>query len=155
MALVLFYEKPGCAGNARQKALLEASGHMVVARSIADTAWTPGYLLSFLRALPVAEWFNVNAPLVKSGEIDPAAFDEATALALFMVDPLLVRRPLLEVDGVCRAGFDAAAIDRWIGLAAAPAGEDLEHCAHAQASTTSCSARQEEQRHERGNFTAN
>lgn len=27
MAHLVFYEKPGCAGNARQKALLRAAGH--------------------------------------------------------------------------------------------------------------------------------
>jgi hypothetical protein len=33
-----------------------------------------------------------------------------------LADPLLIRRPLMDVDGQCRAGFDPEAVDRWIGL---------------------------------------
>lgn len=128
MAVVVFYEKPGCCGNARQKALLEASGHTVVAKSILDTPWTRMKLRSFLELLPVAQWFNANAPMVRSGEIIPADFDESTALGLFQADPILIRRPLLEVDGVRRAGFDVAAIKDWIGLSAASGGENPEDC---------------------------
>ena len=42
-----------------------------------------------------------------------------------LADPLLIRRPLIEVERRREAGFDAALIDAWIGLtpAAAPVGE--------------------------------
>lgn len=130
MAVVVFYEKPGCSGNARQKALLEAAGHTVVAKDLLATRWTRMGLLSFLEPLPIALWFNRNAPAVKCGEIVPEEFDQATALDLLQAHPLLIRRPLLEVDGVRRAGFDAAAIDAWIGLPGVDAGENLEACRH-------------------------
>ncbi len=146
MAVVVFYEKPGCRGNARQKAVLEASGHSVVARSILDAPWTREQLRSFLKSLPLAQWFNPNAPAVKSGEIIPARFDEASALTLLLASPILIRRPLLEVDGVCRAGFDAAAIRDWIGLSAMP-GENLEACAH-DAGGAECSAHGDDHPHE-------
>jgi len=42
----------------------------------------------------------------------------------------LIRRPLLEVAGVRRAGFDAAAIDAWIGLPGVAIAENLEACRH-------------------------
>ena len=143
MAVVVFYEKPGCSGNARQKALLEASGHTVEARSILTTPWTRMQLRSFLEALPLAQWFNPNAPLVKSGEIVPSDFDEATALGLLQADPILIRRPLLEVDGVRRAGFDEAAIRAWIGLSAV-SGENLEACRGGE----QCSGHDDEHSHE-------
>ena len=130
MAVVVFYEKPGCSGNARQKALLEGAGHTVVAKDLLHTPWLRMDLLSFLGALPVAQWFNRNAPAVKNGDIVPADFDEATALALLQADPILIRRPLLEVAGERRAGFDAAAIHAWIGLGGAPVDADSETCRH-------------------------
>lgn len=130
MAVVVFYEKPGCSGNARQKALLEAAGHTVVAKNLLATRWTRMQLLSFLGALPVAQWFNRNAPMVKCGDVVPEEIDEATALGLFQAEPLLIRRPLLEVAGERRAGFDAAAIHAWIGLGDAPLGQNLEACRH-------------------------
>lgn len=130
MTVVVFYEKPGCSGNARQKARLEAAGHTVVAKDLLRTPWLRMQLHAFFEGLPVAQWFNRNAPQVQSGEIVPEDFDEATALALLQAEPLLIRRPLLEVDGVRRAGFDAAAIDAWIGLDGAALDENVEACRH-------------------------
>ena len=38
MAKIIFYEKPGCGGNARQKALLLASGHELEVRNLLGQA---------------------------------------------------------------------------------------------------------------------
>ncbi len=125
MAKVVFYEKPGCAGNARQKALLRQSGHELDVRDLLTTPWTAEALRSFFGARPVAEWFNTASPRVKSGEVRPADLVAEAALALMLADPLLIRRPLIEVDGRRETGFNSALIDAWIGLApaAAPVGE--------------------------------
>jgi nitrogenase-associated protein len=64
----------------------------------------------------VAQWFNPSAPRIKSGEINPAEFDEQVALQLMLNDPLLIRRPLMHVDSELRVGFEAKEIDTWIGL---------------------------------------
>ena len=47
---------------------------------------------------PVADWFNRTAPQVKAGEIDPDNMDEQTALLLMIDNPILIRRPLMQVD---------------------------------------------------------
>lgn len=129
MVTVTFFEKTGCSGNARQKALLAASGHEVLARDLRHKAWTNLALLEFLIGLPVAQWFNPAAPAIKSGEIVPGELDEPTALALLRDNPLLIRRPLLQVGEERRVGFDATAIHAWIGLADLP-DENLETCRH-------------------------
>jgi nitrogenase-associated protein len=128
MATVVFYEKPGCASNTRQKVLLAASGHTVLARSLLTEKWNAQRLRAFFGALPVAEWCNPSAPRIKSGEVRPAALDEAAALDLMLADPLLIRRPLMDVDGQCRSGFDPEAVDRWIGLAGKLPRANLEAC---------------------------
>lgn len=129
MVTITFFEKTGCAGNARQKELLEASGHEVLARDLRNKDWTNLALLEFFIGLPVTQWFNLSAPAIKSGDIVPAELDEPTALALLRDNPLLIRRPLLQVGDERRVGFDAAAIHAWIGLRHIPA-EDLEACRH-------------------------
>lgn len=129
MADIIFFEKTGCAGNARQKALLIASGHRVQACDLRDVSWNNERLLEFLAGLPVAQWFNRAAPAIKSGEIVPENLVMVTALALLRDNPLLIRRPLLQVGDERRVGFDAAAINAWIGLDNAPPG-DLEACRH-------------------------
>jgi len=127
MATVIFYEKPGCAGNARQKRLLAEAGHTVVTRDLLTEAWTSQSLRPFFGDRPVAEWFNKAAPAVKSGEIDPASFDEAAALEAMIAKPLLIRRPLMQVGDRRETGFEPALVEAWIGLAE-PVESSIEDC---------------------------
>ncbi|MEW5770289.1 MAG: ArsC/Spx/MgsR family protein [Pseudomonadota bacterium] len=138
MSNVVFYEKPGCINNTRQKVLLAAAGHTVQAKSLLAEKWTAERLRAFFGALPVAEWFNRSSPRVYGGEVSPEALDETQALALMLADPLLIRRPLMEAEGQCRVGFDQDEVDRWIGLASQAAREDLEACPRKQ--ETACEA---------------
>lgn len=130
MARIVFYEKPGCAGNQRQKRLLEEAGHTVLARNLLTEPWTAERLRGFFGARPVAEWFNRNAPKVKSRTVIPEALDAESALALLLAEPLLIRRPLLEAGGRREVGFDPLRIHAWLGLgvaAQAPVPEDCDH----------------------------
>ena len=131
MTHIVFYEKPGCGGNARQRAALEAAGHTLDCRNLLTTAWTPSALLDFLAPLPVAQWFNRAAPRVKSGEVQPDELDADTALALLLAEPLLIRRPLMRRadNGSRLVGFETAAVDAWVGLTAATTTQrSLEGC---------------------------
>ena len=119
-----FWEKPGCSGNARQKALLAAAGHIVAPRSLLAEPWTAQRLRAFFGARPVCERFNRASPRVKSGEVRPDALAEDDALALMLADRLLIRRPLMQVGERCEAGFDMELVDGWIGLGPAAGGED-------------------------------
>jgi len=116
MSQVLFYEKPGCANNTRQKSWLQAAGHEVQARSLLSHPWSRDELLSFLGELPVAQWFNRAAPRVKSGEVVPEALDAQQALSLLLAEPLLIRRPLMQAQGRRLVGFDVDAVHAWLGL---------------------------------------
>ena len=116
MAVIVFYEKPGCSNNTRQKQVLSQSGHDVVALDIRVQAWTPATLRPFFGDRPVAEWFNRAAPRVKSGAIVPEKMEAEEALAEMCLDPLLIRRPLMESDGSRMAGFDETAVAAWVGL---------------------------------------
>lgn len=118
MATVIFYEKPGCINNTKQKALLKAAGHTVEARNLLTEAWTTAKLRPFFGDLPVADWFNRTAPQVKSGAINPDAIAAEIALELMVQNPLLIRRPLMQVGDRREVGFDTKTIDAWIGLRA-------------------------------------
>jgi nitrogenase-associated protein len=127
MATVIFYEKPGCMGNARQKRLLLDAGHDLEPRNLLAEPWTPESLRPFFGNRPVADWFNRSASAVKSGAIDPDRFDEVQALAALIADPILIRRPLLQVGDRREVGFDTALVGAWIGLDQAPA-DNIEGC---------------------------
>ena len=103
---IKFYEKPGCTNNTRQKKMLQESGHEVTAFSILTQSWTAETLKRFFTGLPVAEWFNMAAPRIKSGEVIPVDFNENAAIQAMLADPILIRRPLMEVDNTFICGFD-------------------------------------------------
>lgn len=140
MAKVIFYEKPGCKNNSKQKTLLVAAGHELETYDIRTYAWTPNTLRLFFGNRPIADWFNKAAPSIKSGEVVPDKIDADTALKLMIQDPLLIRRPLIQVGERREAGFDIDSIDAWIGLQAIDASQqavsaelmrqDLQTCSH-------------------------
>ncbi len=116
MANVIFYEKPGCASNSKQKDLLLASGHQVDVRDLLHEPWSASSLRPFFGAKPLREWFNAASPRIKSGEVDPDAVNPQQAIVMMILDPGLIRRPLMRVGDHCESGFDPAAVDKWIGL---------------------------------------
>ncbi len=130
MVTVVFYEKPGCINNTRQKRLLAEAGHRVDARNLLAANWHVEELRSYFEGMPLSEWFNRSAPAIKRGDVVPSDLNEQQTLALMQRDPLLIRRPLMRVGDVRRAGFDADEVNNWIGLAVSTvtAGENLEAC---------------------------
>lgn len=132
--IVEFWEKPGCMGNARQKALLATSGCEIVPRSLPDHPWTRQELSLFLDGLPVNTWFNRSARRIKDGEIDPDTLDTESAWALLLADPILVRRPLVKIGEDRHVGFDLDWIEAKIGHLPSTKrinrvrGEDLNQC---------------------------
>ncbi|MET3356621.1 ArsC/Spx/MgsR family protein [Xanthobacter autotrophicus] len=127
MAIVTFYEKPGCGTNARQKLALSNAGHTLEVRSLLTEPWTAERLRGFFGDTPVAAWFNPAAPKVKSGAVDPSAVDAETAIALMLAEPLLIRRPLVETESGRCAGFDREPVLSLLGPSD-PAARPLEGC---------------------------
>ena len=151
MATITFYEKPGCKGNLRQKTLLAAAGHTVQAKSLKAEAWTADRLLQFLGPLPVAAWFNPAAPAVKAGEIVPENLASDQALGLLLDNPLLIRRPLMEIGEQRLVGFDPAAVDAWIGLNGVELPEgNIEACVHGPEGHGSCGSHADEEEEHAG-----
>lgn len=145
MAVVTFYEKPGCKGNLRQKTLLAAAGHTVQAKNLKTEAWTAERLLAFLGKLPIGSWFNPAAPAIKAGQIVPENLGFEHAVNLLLENPLLIRRPLMEIGEERMVGFDVAAVDAWIGLnnVELPAG-NIEACVHGPEGHGSCGSHEHE-----------
>ncbi|MEY9400967.1 nitrogenase-associated protein [Bradyrhizobium japonicum] len=134
MATIILYQKPGCATNARQIQALKSAGHDVVVQDILKEPWHADELRSFFRNMPVGSWFNRAAPRVKSGEVNLDSIDAASALALMVSDPLLIRRPLIDLDGIRCAGLDR---EPALSLLGHQTQEHLQGCLH-QATRTRC-----------------
>lgn len=134
MATIHFWEKPGCQTNARQRAELAAAGHEIIVHDLLAEAWTPLRLLDFFMDLPLEAWFNMNAPKFKSGELSAAMFDTTSALNAMIAEPLLIRRPLMEIGQQRIVGFDHAQVARFLARGAQPPGTKcqggIDTCTH-------------------------
>jgi nitrogenase-associated protein len=128
MVEVIFFEKPGCINNTRQKKLLQAAGHKVIEKHLLEHPWTPQELRPFFGNKPVSDWFNRSNPRVKSGEIVAEQIDEDSALSMMIEEPLLIRRPLMEINGEYFIGFDTELLEEKIGLVPVEGNPDLETC---------------------------
>lgn len=142
MATVLFYEKPNCVNNTRQKKLLREAGHEVIEHNLLTEPWEAVRLRRFFGTMPMAAWFNGSALAIKQGLILPESLNEEQALSLMLADPLLIRRPLMQVGERCEAGFDPVRVDEWIGLAPEDiASADLETCPKSAKAGPGCESR--------------
>ncbi|ACD90693.1 MAG: arsenate reductase family protein [Chlorobium limicola] len=139
MAAILFFEKPGCRNNAKQKSLLELSGHHVEAVNLLDYPWTKEELSCFLGEKPLAACFNPAAPSVKSGETEPHAYSRNEAIDAMIRNPILIKRPLMKIGTRCIQGFDTAVLRNFISLVPLPGAEsvvksitmtDMDACPH-------------------------
>jgi len=135
MTQLIFYEKPGCVGNNRQKALLRAQGIVFEVKDLLTTPWTVESLRPFFGNKPVAQWFNDSAPKVKSGEIDIHTLSETQALKMMLQEPLLIRRPLLDLDKKKQSGFTAGIVLDALGVVL-EAEKDLQSCPKETSATT-------------------
>ena len=123
---VIFFEKPGCTNNTRQKQWLRDCGIAVVAINLLEHEWSEAELLQFFGDLPVADWFNRSAPRVKSGEVVPEQLSRDEALTLLLAEPLLIRRPLLRSGDERKVGFDPALIADWLQIPIGESGSTIK-----------------------------
>jgi nitrogenase-associated protein len=116
--LVVFYEKPFCAANAKQKQILRESGCTLIERNLLEHGLDGDTLRSFMGDKKVADWFNPAAPAIKNGEVFPNDLDEGEAMELLISNPILIRRPLMVIGTEKLCGFDAQKVsevlDRYV-----------------------------------------
>jgi nitrogenase-associated protein len=109
MTKVVFYEKQPGAESARAKARLVAAGHEVETRDLMTQAWSAPLLRPYFGEKPVRDWFDAASPRVLSGEIDPDRVNPQAALTMMILDPALIRHPLVKAGHDCRSGLDEGA----------------------------------------------
>jgi arsenate reductase (glutaredoxin) len=124
---ITFYEKPGCGGNRRQKDLLQEHGVTLQVRDLLKTPWTRETLEAFFVGLEPTAMVNGAAPKIKSGEIDPVALGREALIEKMLSEPLLIKRPLMEVGETKVCGFDIPRLNSLLDLAM-PVPENISTC---------------------------
>lgn len=115
MAEIIFYEKPGCINGGKQKQILEKAGNRLYCRDILQYSWTAEKLLPFIDGKTPAEIMNWTAPAIKKGEILPDKLSFTQAVELMVREPILIKRPLIEVDGKFIQGFTNPELAGYLG----------------------------------------
>ena len=108
---VIFYEKTGCYGNKRQKELLGLSGISFETRSLLDTKWNSATLNLFFKDLEKENIVNPFAPQIKKAQIDINSLSKDELINIMCENPILIKRPLLEVGDEKICGFDIEKIN--------------------------------------------
>ena len=128
MHTITFYEKPGCVTNAKQKKHLARLGVKLVVRNLLTEKWTPEELRQYFKGYLVSEWFNPTAPAIKHKEIDPERITADAAIERMIADPILIRRPLLDIDGRKILGFNIAEIESLTGKFLYRVEQNISEC---------------------------
>lgn len=125
MAHITFFEKPGCIGNRRQKEWLEIAGHTLEVVDLLSYPWEREELAGYFGGKRIAECFNASAPDVRDGVIDPSKLSDEEALELMLANPLLIKRPLMRINGHRLQGFDTVKLKTIISLEPVPGAEAI------------------------------
>lgn len=112
MKFVIFYEKPGCLTNARQKEALRGAGYKVIERDLLNHGMSEAELYEFFKNMPVTKWFNPNAPQIKKGQVLPVDLTPQEALTMITKNPILLRRPLMIIGDRKLCGFNQWFIEK-------------------------------------------
>lgn len=141
MAEIVFFEKPGCVNNGKQKEILLQAGHSLCCVDMISYPWSKEKLLPFVVGKKPEEMMNSTAPAVKNGELVPAALAFEQAVAMMVAEPLLIKRPLVVVDNLFIQGFDDERLRPYLGKW--DGGEDVATCPFM--ASTSCDERQKKE----------
>lgn len=111
MMEVIFFEKPFCAGNAKQKKLLELYNINYLTKDILTYPWTKELLESFFKNIDKQEIYNPFAPQIKNKEIEVQNLSKEELIEQMVKTPILIKRPLLIVGEHKVCGFDIEKIN--------------------------------------------
>lgn len=134
MAFIQFYEKPGCINGEKQKHILAKAGNVLECVNILEYPWSREELTQFFAVSEPSLIMNHTAPAIKKGEIVPADLLYEDAVSLMLEDPILIKRPLIQVDGLSIQGFTDERLTPYLG--AWDGEEDVVTCPNLQ--TLSC-----------------
>lgn len=124
---VIFYEKKGCGGNTRQKELLHKAGVEFDVKDILNTVWTKELLEAFFEGLSVENIFNMSALKIKNHAIDVTKVSKNEAIELMLKEPILIKRPLIEINQNKICGFDIDKINALLNISM-PKPKDINEC---------------------------
>lgn len=124
-----FYHKPGCINNEKQKRILIKKGFSLDERNLLEEPWDRSLLEKIFNGYLVSEWFNTSAPKIKNGSIKPELLTYSEAIDLILEDPILMRRPIMGVNGKYVVGFGVRELEILSGVFLGHVPAEINSCA--------------------------
>ena len=115
MAIIQFFEKPGCINGEKQKRILIEAGNVLECVNLLEHPWSREELVQFFASNEPDLIMNYTAPAIKKGEIVPAKLQFDQAISLMIENPILIKRPLIRVDGLSIQGFMDERLTPYLG----------------------------------------
>ena len=115
MAFIQFFEKPGCINGEKQKRILIDAGNILDCVNILEHPWSREELTPFVAGKEPSLIMNHTAPAIKKGAIVPADLEYDEAIALMIENPILIKRPLIRVDGLSIQWFTDERLVPYLG----------------------------------------
>lgn len=115
MTFIQFFEKPGCINGEKQKNILIEAGNDLECINILEHTWSREELAPFIADKEPSLIMNHTAPAIKKGEIVPENLQHDEAVALMIENPILIKRPLIRVDGMSIQGFTDERLTPYLG----------------------------------------
>lgn len=115
MAFIQFFEKPGCINGEKQKRILTEAGNELECINILEYPWSREELVQFFAVKDPTAIMNYTAPAIKKGEILPANLQFDEAVSLMIENPIIIKRPLIRVDGLSFQGFTNKLLTPYLG----------------------------------------
>ncbi|WP_455756284.1 ArsC/Spx/MgsR family protein [Sulfurimonas sp.] len=113
---IVFYEKPGCAGNTRQKKLLKQCGYELDVKDMLTTQWSIDELQSFFYGLGISEIVNSSAPDIKNNLLNLNNITKDDLIKMMIDKPLLIKRPLMIFKEHKLCGFDTSRLSEILNV---------------------------------------
>jgi len=108
---IIFYEKSGCAGNKKQKNILLYQGLSFRTIDILKMNWTKETLTPFFKNKTKEDMINPFAPQIKNRILDINKLSKSELIEKMCKEPILIKRPLMEVGEHKLCGFDIKVIN--------------------------------------------
>ncbi len=130
---IVFFGKPACVNNRKQRKILKEAGADLIERDLLSYPWSESLLRQFFLDIPKDQWVNRSAPEIKSGRLNVDALSEQQLLWTMVLNPGLIRRPLIAWQEQRWVGFDWSILQAELPINAPDnrqwLNDDLESCA--------------------------
>lgn len=103
---IYFYEYPELNEFISEKKCIENMGFIINVHDLSKENWSAASLRPYFGNKKIEDWFNVNKICHIRNKVNLDRLSAQEALLMMVIDPSLIKYPLIRVKSFCFSGFD-------------------------------------------------